>query len=151
MQSEYTPELGQAIFGQPTQQFKCPEILDAALMSIRQELLWVLWNCRHHEIDPFTNSAESFRCAEFGVWAYDWGSEQQPYNFKHTKSGLEVSWYKYFGRGMSANMSVSPDLAASILDDCLKALRDIEGSKAKQKNQFVPDFAVGPISDVAYF
>jgi hypothetical protein len=126
----YSPELGQAVFGQPWQAFPVPDILDAALEAIRHEVQRVLWNLRQHEIDPFGNSAGSFRCPTFTVCAYSWNDGiAQPYNFKHPASGLLVSWYKYMGRGMSANMDVSPDLAARILTHCLRGMKAVESGE----------------------
>lgn len=123
---EFEPEIGQAIFGQPTQEFECPQILDAALMAIRDELQRVLWNLRHTGTDPFANRSDSFKCETFCVCSYSWGDDPQPWNFKHYASGIEVSWYKYFGRGMSVNKAVMPDDAASLLGDCLAALLKVE-------------------------
>src|SRR5690606_5179380 len=94
MTTLYVPELGQMAFGQPAKEFACPELLVAALEAIRAELTRVLWNAKQLEWDPFQGS-EAFRCDVFGVWAYDWSDERQPYNFKHVGSGVEVSWYKY--------------------------------------------------------
>lgn len=128
--STFTPEIGQMCFGQPWKEHEVPPILDAALEAIRAELQRVLWNLRQEGVDPFGNSAGSFRCPAFTVCAYSWNDElSQPYNFKHQKSGLMVSWYKYMGRGMSASAAVSPDMAADILQDCLVGLRAVEAGE----------------------
>lgn len=125
----YQPELGQALWGQPWKVHPVPAILDAALEAIRYELQRVLWNLRQESIDPFGNNGASFRCPTFTVCSYSWGDDGQPYNFKHPQSGLLVSWYKYMGRGMSANMDVSPDLAARILTHCLEGLKAVESGR----------------------
>lgn len=123
----FTPDIGQMCWGQPWQEHAVPDILDAALEAIRAELQRVLWNLRHTSSDPFGNSSGSFRCPTFTVCAYSWNDDLgQPYNFKHPQSGLLVSWYKYMGRGMSANMAVTPDMAARILTHCLAGLRAVE-------------------------
>lgn len=127
--SQYQPELGQMCFGQPHQQFDVPEIMDAALEAISDELERVMWN--KHQTDyasPFRNNGASFRCPTFTAVSYHWGDDGQPYNFKHQKSGLAISWYKYLGRGMSADRQITPDLAAEVLSDCLAAVRRIEES-----------------------
>jgi hypothetical protein len=42
-------------------------------------------------------------------------------NFKHYKSGLEIRWYKYIGRGMTANIK---DIDFySILNECLESIK----------------------------
>lgn len=150
--SEYQPELGQAIFGQPHQAFDVPAIMDAALMRIHREVTRVLWNLLQRDVDPFANG-EAFRCPAFGVWAYDWNDDdRQPYNFKHVNSGLEISWYKHSWRGLSANMEITPDLAACVLDECLSAVRALEGRitdpdyRTRERNMIV-----GGLSNVPYF
>lgn len=126
--TEYKPELGQFTFGQPYKQFAVPEIMDAALQHIRYELGRVRWNMRQTETaDPFGNEGPSgnFDSKVFSVHAYSWDeSEEQPWNFKC--GDLEISWYKYQGRGMSANMEISADLAAEVLEKCLAHLRSLE-------------------------
>lgn len=124
----YEPEIGQMLFGQPYKQHDLPEIMDSALTSIRNEMDRVMWNLfqKNYE-NPFGNSGASFRCEVFTVCSYSWNDELwQPYNFKHEKSGTLISWYKYHGRGMSANKHINPDLASDILMDCLLAMRKIE-------------------------
>jgi hypothetical protein len=46
----FQPELGQALFGQPHQEHEVPDIWDAALCFIRDELERVMWNVRQKEI-----------------------------------------------------------------------------------------------------
>jgi hypothetical protein len=40
-------------------------------------------------------------------------------NFFHYESGLEISWYKYIGRGMEANMELSYLEWTKIVEECL--------------------------------
>lgn len=120
--SEYTPELGQAVFGQPYKEFEVPEIMDAALQYIRYELERVRWNIRQQrDPDPFGNYGAEYKNDTFHAVSYSWSDEEQPYNFKW--SDLEISWYKYMGRGMSANQEIDPNLAAQCLEECLESLR----------------------------
>lgn len=122
MSDKYEPELGQAIFGQPHKEFEVPQIWDAALESVRHTLDIVMWNIHQKEYSsPFGNTGNSFKCDTFEVEAYSWNDEvEQPYNFKWRD--VEISWYKYHGRGMSANKKLSPDLAAEMLKECTAAL-----------------------------
>lgn len=116
----YEPELGQMIFGQPYKTFRVSNIVDAALCRIRDSLDRVMWNVHQKEYEsPFGNTGNSFKCDTFEVCAYSWGDEEQPFNFKWRD--VEISWYKYLGRGMSANKEIKPDLAAELLNDCLEA------------------------------
>jgi hypothetical protein len=128
--TEYQPELGQMVFGQPFQQFGVPDLMEAALTSISNELDRVMWNLHQKEYaSPFSNTGASFRCPTFTAVSYSWGDDGQPYNFKHQKTGLTISWYKWFGRGASADREITPDLASEILMDCLAAIRRIEEGK----------------------
>lgn len=44
-------------------------------------------------------------------------------NFRHKASGLEIRWYKYIGRGMSINRSVTLDEFRTIFDECVASLK----------------------------
>lgn len=128
----YQPELGQMIFGQPFKEHAVSNLVDAALCHIRDELDRVMWNVNQREYDsPFGNTGNTFKCDTFEVHAYSWGDDEQPYNFKWR--GIEISWYKYLGRGMSANAIITPATVSEMLDDCLKgaaAWEDSDEAKA---------------------
>lgn len=127
----YEPELGQALFGQASQEYKVSEVLKAAILMISRELKRVMWNIHQKELDsPFENTGASWECDTFAVEAYSWDDKyEQPYNFKY--KDIEVSWYKYFGRGMSVNRNVTPDEVSTMLNDCLDALLEYERSHSK--------------------
>lgn len=146
--TEYSPELGQMCFGQPFKSYAVPEIMEAALMSISNELDRVMWNIHQKEYNsPFSNSGQSFRCPTFTAVSYSWADDPQPYNFKHQKTGLTVSWYKWFGRGASSDRDISPAMAAEVLEDCLAAIRRIEdGKEAYDEPGQYPD---GPMPEAS--
>ena len=111
------------IFGQPHKQFGVSEIVEAALRAIDHELVRVMENKQHKEYSsPFDNTGATFKCDTFEANAYSWGDDEQPFNFKWRD--IEISWYKYCGRGMSANKQITPDMASDMLNDCVAALRD---------------------------
>lgn len=121
----FQPELGQMAFGQPTQQYAVPEIMEAVLVAIRGEYDRVYWNVHQKECpSPFGNTGTGLKTEVFEVQAYSWGDDEQPYNFAWRD--LRISWYKYLGRGMSANMEISPDLAAECLIECLASVRALD-------------------------
>ena len=122
--SGYKPEIGQALFGQPFKQHGVPEIAEAALAMLSAELDRVMANATQKEYDsPFSNTGNSFKNKTFEVRAYSWDeSVEQPYHFKWRD--IEISWYKYLGRGMSANREIDPVLAAELLMECLASLRN---------------------------
>lgn len=123
--SELEPELGQMIFGQPSKHFAVPDLVEAVLTLLRYRLEVARWNIDQKEpADPFGNSGEAFETRAFKVAAYSWGDEEQPWNFKWRN--IEISWYKYMGRGMSANFQITPSMADEMLKDCLASIEEID-------------------------
>lgn len=43
-------------------------------------------------------------------------------NFLHKRTGLEIRWYKYIGRGMSANKPIDCREFADIIKECIASL-----------------------------
>lgn len=123
----FVPELGQAMFGQPFKYYDASNLLLAALEYIRKELRRVYWNIHQKEIiDPFDNTGcGKYKNDTFEVVAYSWDDEkEQPYNFKWRD--VEISWYKYLGRGVSVNQQLAPDKINELLEDCLRSLEKEE-------------------------
>lgn len=69
---------------------------------------------------PFENSGERFDNERFSVHAYSWGDEDQPWNFKWRD--LEVSWYKYLGRGMRCNRVPEPQEVKEMVNEVLTVI-----------------------------
>lgn len=128
MKDNYQPELGQMMFGQPSQELECPEWLEAYLWMIDTELSRVMWNVHQEEWDsPFSNTGNSYKNDTFEVEAYSWDDETpQPFNFKW--KDIQISWYKHCGRGMSVNKKVTHKEGERLLNACLKSIRkqDVE-------------------------
>lgn len=127
-QKQYFPEIGQALFGQPSKQFEVSNIMNCCLLKISNEMERVFENLRQKEYySPFGNNGSNFSCDIFDVHSYSWDEEfEQPYNFRHHKSGIEISWYKWFSRGASSNIYITPNMAEEILNDCLPAIQEID-------------------------
>jgi hypothetical protein len=70
--------------------------------------------------NPFQNTGAEYIGKCFVVRAYDWGDDHQPYNFKWRD--IEVSWYKYLGRGMEASRKVAPSEVKQLLRECMHEL-----------------------------
>lgn len=125
--AEYEPELGQLIFGQPHQEYEVSEYVEAVLAMLDREMERVWFNTHGHNdpySSPFRNTSASYVTDTFEAHAYSWTDDEQEYNFKWRD--VRISWYKYLGRGMSANVKIPPDLGAEMLDDCLRAVRKLE-------------------------
>jgi len=124
--AKYEPGLGQYVFGQPYKEYDCPEWLVALLDYIENELDRVYWNINQKEIEsPFRNTGNKFKNAVMEVEAYSWDDEkEQKYNFKWRD--IEISWYKYLGRGTSVNKEVTLKEGIKMLNNCLQELRKWE-------------------------
>jgi len=123
---KYQPEIGQALFGQPTKQLECPEYVVALLESISNELGRVMWNIKQEEYaSPFGNTGNRFKNGTFEVQAYSWDEEVvQPFNFKW--QDVEISWYKYLGRGCSINRPITKARAVAMFNDCIRSIRKMD-------------------------
>ena len=107
--------------------------LDCILTYIENDWLRVMWNIHQEEYDdqdPWRNTGnvEGYKNDTFEVHAYDWGWDYddsnprpQPVNFKW--KDLEITWYKYCGRGLWTNRPTSHDELAEMLEECLESLR----------------------------
>ncbi len=125
MTDRYEPELGQMVFGQPYKEFAVSNIVEAALVFIQERLDVIKWNIEQKEFDsPFGNTGNGFKNDTFEAYAYSWSDEEQPFNFKW--EDIEISWYKYLGRGMSANKEISADRASEMLVSCIKSLDQMD-------------------------
>lgn len=112
---DFEPELGQAIWGQPQHCIAVPKWLATFLGCIRK-LLSVT-----KQIDPFGNNADYFENEVFFVESYSWDEDiEQCYNFKW--HDVEISWYKYLGRGMSMNREMSVKEGVKMLIECLLSI-----------------------------
>lgn len=133
--TEYIPELGQALFGQPTQAFEADNLMDAAINLLADELSRVLGNItQQRPIDnPFSNSGSRFDTEGLSIHAYSWSDDDQPWNLKC--GDVEVSWYKYAGRGMSVNKPMSPNDIKAFLDCALGIILACEGGGEFSKGQ----------------
>lgn len=134
-QNFYEPELGQALFGQSCKAFACPDILDAALVFIRERLDTILWNNLQRRAEsPFGNTGSKFTTDGLIIESYSWDDEkEQPFNFKF--GDIEVSWYKYLGRGMSVNREISAQEVSDMLAGVLRVLDECDASHFESKQQ----------------
>ena len=119
-------ELGQMCFSPNTiYHYDCPDYVVALLRDIARKLDVVMWNSKQKEYDsPFGNTGNDFVCDTFEVHAYNWNEDiNQPYNFKC--GDIEISWYKYLGRGCTMNNKWSQSTMIEMYNKCMKALDKI--------------------------
>ena len=127
----------QALFNQQTSSEWADEnTITAILVYIEEELCRIMENISQEDYDdPFQNSGNvaGFKTETFEVHAYDWGNENQPYNFKW--GDFEVSWYKHVRRGLECNRPITNNELNLMLEQCLESLYNYE-----KENDDVFDF-----------
>ncbi len=74
------------------------------------------------EIDnPFKNTGYKYDGECFSAHAYSWvEDEEQPWNFKW--KDVEITWYKYLGRGMEINKEITTDKLIEMVNECGKEI-----------------------------
>jgi hypothetical protein len=113
----YEPELGQMCFGQPSKELECPDYVAVAL----EYLANFFYNEEISKNNPFRNTGQKWHNSVFEVSAYEWDEDIiQTFNFKY--KDIEVSWYKYLGRGMSINREVPERECWKMLKDCVESI-----------------------------
>jgi len=73
--------------------------------------------------NPFRNTGTSYENDTFVVHSYNWVTEDDGF-FRHPESGIEVSWYKWLGRGMCTNYFMEEKDFINIINDCIHSLGD---------------------------
>jgi hypothetical protein len=121
MPTEYQPELGQMLFGQQSQRFKGPSVLEYALLLLGENIMAEAEAGKERRDNPFLNTGGSYENDFFKVEAYSWDDDyEQPFNFAWRD--LRVSWYKQVERGLSVNMQVDTHLVNEMLVECLGSI-----------------------------
>jgi hypothetical protein len=118
-----TIELGQIEFGNPMGEYDCPEYVEALIAYIFKVIERIYWNNNQVEWNRFEDP--EFEGIEYRN--YYWGDneeEKSKPNFAY--KDVELRWYKWFGRGMSLNVSKTPVEWVEWFDDCLEHIRKQE-------------------------
>ena len=121
MDDAYTPELGQACFGNPWGAHAVSAIGEAAIQAVIDDFSRVYWNVNQTpwEYATATIGGVCFR-------PYWWGADDAPGaelpNLCLEGDDLQVRWYKHPGRGTTATKAMSPADWATWLEKCLAAL-----------------------------
>lgn len=134
MANEYTPELGQAIFGAPTGEYELPRYAEALFSAIWREIARVFWNREQREFDSRGNDDPKIPGFTVRPYCYDDESEEAKLpnftfgdDFIHGR--VELRWYKYPGRGMSCNVEWNPDQWVAWFDEAMTALGDYDKAR----------------------
>jgi len=126
-------ELGQMAFGNPVREYECPLsiYIEEGLERLSEEIERIEWNKTQKVFQaPTRNSGTHYKTDAFEMHAYYWGDcdcevcepscpTKRP-NFKC--EDLEVSWYKYLGRGMSMNKPIDANDFFELIDKCMDSM-----------------------------
>jgi hypothetical protein len=98
-------------------------LIEATLRQIEFELCRVMWNNTQEEYaSPFDNTGNNYKNDTFEVRAFDWSDNPEvDWNFKY--KDIEISWYKYLGRGMDWNRAITLEELQEMLEDCLESIK----------------------------
>ena len=103
----------------------CPEWIIALLRDLNRHLKRVMWNINQEEYEsPFENTGNVFVGENFEVHAYNWNDVGQPFNFKY--KNIEISWYKYLGRGTTINGFYEPREIIEMYNVCLNEIERMD-------------------------
>lgn len=103
--------------------YECPEYVITLLRGIERKLDIIMWNKEQREYEsPFCNTGNSFKNDVFEVNAYDWNLDNETINFKW--KDLEISWYKYLGRGTTMNRELDNAEAIKMFEECMESLKE---------------------------
>lgn len=103
----------------------CPEWIIALLKDLNRHLKRVMWNINQEEYEsPFENTGNDFVGENFEVHAYNWNDVGQPFNFKY--KNIEISWYKYLGRGTTINGFYEPREIIEMYNVCLNEIERMD-------------------------
>lgn len=127
--SEFSPELGQAVFGNtPWSSISTPgyitagfEIIAAAVQVARgldPEKQWPL--TANSGADPWEGEVFAMRCYCWCDGGREGHEDGCPPNFEHKASGFTATWYKHSERGESCSSPVPPPAEWSrIVAECV--------------------------------
>jgi hypothetical protein len=123
----HLPELGQWAFSNGVfHEHEVPPIWLAALEYLCGQIEIAMWNATQERYRIGSNCAEEFLAGVFEMRDYCWCDGDRlghevgcPPNFRWRD--VEINWYKHLGRGMSANVELSPESAQQMLAECVPA------------------------------
>jgi len=140
-----TAEFGQLLHNNPIG-VEIPDFAEALCFAIRREIARVYWNTHQKEWRGSENCRIWSESEEDpgipGIeWReyYNWGGSPNDADWDQRKAdasnfafeGVEIRWYKLFGRSMNANVDWSPEKWAKWFDRCLATVRAYERANSQ--------------------
>ena len=113
-------ELGQIMYGNPVGEYTCPEFVEALIKYVLDEIERIFWNENQREWDHI----EDPKISNIKYNTYYWGEdEEQASSPNFSYDGVELRWYKHFGRSMTLNCEKSIEDWIKWFDKCLVEVR----------------------------
>jgi hypothetical protein len=122
-------ELGQMIFGQPTEEHDLPLFAKSLFLAIVQEWERVWWNL--HQVEWADHESGDLGALHWRPYVYAEGPDEGP-NFWLDTSPLQLRWYKHPGRGMSASHAFDVPQWIAWHDAVMAELERIEDERREQ-------------------
>ncbi len=106
-----------------SQTFECPDWVVSLLEDIEKHISRLHYNRTQETwISAFRNTGASYIGNDFEVYAYNWGAEELPYNFRW--KSIELSWYKHLGRNTTININPRDELFSQRITAMYNAIID---------------------------
>ena len=114
----YEPELGQMCFGNPTGEYEC-----SVEIGVLLEAIGALIELTTGTVDPTGNNGAEYKNDTFEMRSYYWGEDEAMQDAPNFKYGdIEIRWYKYCHRGMSANFCITNEMAVDMFRACVASV-----------------------------
>jgi hypothetical protein len=124
-----TPELGQMLFGQPTESCGVPEFAASMFVGILNQWKRIWWNIHQKPWDYCNGDLGNVHYRRY-IYPDDDASDSGPNFWMDGEDELHIRWYKHPGRGMSCNKKWEPAQWVAWHDRVMQALRDHEKQQA---------------------
>ena len=128
--TDYQPELGQMIFGNPTGDYDCPDYVITLLEGLLGEIERVYWNRGQEAWERFHDP----KIPGITFRPYYWGDDETEAslpNFVVEGVNAEIRWYKHPHRGVSATVNWDPDQWVVWFDVAMKLITEHEDEQER--------------------
>lgn len=108
------------------ERYALPDYAQAAVHFVWKDVCRVHWNIHQKNFND-SRGFDFLGLPGVAVRPYDWNCEDEAAEQPNIEiNGVCIWWYKYFGRGMEANVNWTPDQWAVWLRGCLAALTEAD-------------------------
>ena len=134
MSEPYTPELGQALFGNPTGAYDTGNLGDACRLLVLRTIETAFWNHNQREWDWHEDPKVPGLTFRPYCWDEDSPEAALP-NLQIDGDPVELRWYKRPGRGDTVNVDMTPAMWEAWVDKAMKLARDHQHSTIYRRTE----------------